>query len=252
MNNRLIPFLILALGFLQPLAGALAPVFNIGTPIGDATSGTSAPEQPFPAFFSIWSVIFATYAAFGVNGLVRPEEWPRRLGLPLVLAGVGNIVWMLSAQLIASQPLDFVLLAPIFISAWWAAREAEALRGTRSLGFQFGDAASGLLAGWISVATAISIPLTIRSFTGLAPSDFPWPMFWSTILSAGLFAWIFSSRISKSLWYFVAAGWGILGIAFHNWLETGMHLIGHFAAGCLIILLLLRLTRGAKPVKRAA
>ena len=252
MQNRLFPFLIFVLGVLQPLAGALAPAFGIGTPIGDATAGTSAPEQPLPAFFSIWGIIFAAFTALGVVGLWRPSQWLKPLGVPLALAGASNIVWMLSAQLIGSQPLDFVLLAPIFVFAWWAAREAEALRGTRSLTYYIGDAASGLLAGWISVATAISIPLTVRSFTGLGPSDFPWPMFWSTILSAGLLAWIFASRISASLWYFVAAGWGILGIAFHNWTETGMHLIGHFAAGCLALLLILRLTRGANAGKRAA
>ncbi|ABI78387.1 putative membrane protein [Hyphomonas neptunium ATCC 15444] len=252
MNNRLFPLLIFLLGVAQPLAGALAPAFGIGTPIGDATAGSAAPEQPLPAFFSIWGVIFAAYTALGVAGLWRPDQWPAPLGLPLVLAGAGNIIWMLSAQLIGSQPLDFVLLAPILVCAWWAAREAEALRGTRSLSVYLGDAASGLLAGWISVAAAISIPLTVRSLTWLEPTDFPWPMFWSTILTAALLAWIFASRISGSLWYFVAAGWGLLGIAFHNWLETGMHLIGHFTAGCLILLLTLRLTRGAKAGKRAA
>ena len=41
-----------------------------------------------------------------------------------------------------AQPLDFVLLAPIFVCAWWAAREAEAMRGTRSLGFYLGDGVS--------------------------------------------------------------------------------------------------------------
>lgn len=251
MQTRLFPLLIFVLGVLQPLAGALAPAFGIGTPIGDATAGSPAPEQPMPAFFSIWGVIFAAYTALGVAGLWRPEQWPARLGLPLALAGAGNIVWMLSAQLIGSQLIDFLLLAPIFVCAWWAAREAHTLRGTRSLCVYLGDAASGLLAGWISVAAAISIPLTVRSLTGLGPTDFPWPMYWTTILSAALFAWIFATRISASLWYFAAAGWGLLGIAFHNWFETGLHLIGHFTAGCLILLLILRLTRGAKPVKPA-
>lgn len=250
MQSRTLPLLLLIVGILQPLAGALAPAFGIGTPIGAATANSGAPEQPMPLFFSIWSVIFLAYAGFGLMGLLKPERWPGALGLPLLLAGLGNIVWMLSAQLIVYQPLDFLLLAPILACAWWAARRAEGLRGQDStLAFKVGDAASGLLAGWIPVATAISIPLTIRSFTGLAPTDFPWPMFWSAILSAGVFAWVFASRISRTLWYFVATGWGILGVAFHNWTETGMHLIGHVTAACLVILLILRLTRGAKPAK---
>lgn len=197
-------------------------------------------------------MIFAAYGAFGIAGLIAPQRWPRPLALPLILAGAGNIVWMLSAQLIVLQPLDFVLLFPILIAAWWAAREAEKLRAPGAgLTFHIGDAASGLLAGWLSVALSISVPLTVRSLTPIAPTDFPWPMFWSALLPAGLLAWLFAARISRSLWYFAAAGWGILGIAFHNWLETGMHLIGHIAAGFLLLVLLLRLTRGSNPVKPA-
>ncbi len=246
MQNRTLALLIVIVGLLQPLAGALAPAFGIGTAIGAATADTNAPEQPMPAFFSIWGLIFASYVALGVAGLLRPDGWPRQAGMPMLLAGLGNIVWMLSAQLIVWQPLDFLLLAPVFLFSWWAARIVDGARGAeRSAGFYIADAASGLLAGWVSVAIAISLPLTVRSFSGLGPTDFPWPMYWTTILSAGALAWLFASRISRSLWYFAAAGWGLLGIAFHNWYETGLHLIGHFTLGCLIILLLLRLTRGA-------
>lgn len=253
MQSRHLPLLILIVGILQPLAGTLAPVFGIGTQIGSSTGGTNAPEQPLSAFFSIWGVIFAAYAAFGLAGLLRPERWPWRMAAPLLLAGVSCVIWILAAQLIDSQPLNFILLAPVFAGAWWAARRLESHRGEpRSAGFYLGDAASGLLSGWIAVATAVSIPLTIRTFTGLGPTDFPWPMYWSAILSAGLFAWLFARFISSSLWYFAATGWGLLGIAFHNWYETGLHLVGHFTLGCLIILLLLRLTRGANASKRAA
>ena len=250
MQTRLLPLMILVLALAQPLAGALAPAFGIGTPIGNATAGTDAADQPLPAFFSIWSLIFAAYGAFGIAGLVRPESWPAGIGRPLLLAGLGNIAWMLNAQLIVSQPLDFLLLLPILGAAWWAQRQAEKLRKPGAgLSFHLGDAASGLLAGWISVALAISVPLTIRSLSGLAPTDFPWPMFWSAIGTAALLAWIFAGRISRSLWYFAAAGWGILGIAFHNWFETGMHLIGHMAAVMLALILDLRLTRGAKAAR---
>ncbi|AXE63249.1 hypothetical protein HPO_00520 [Hyphomonas polymorpha PS728] len=252
MQSRTLPLLVLIVGILQPLAGALAPLTGIGIPVGDANRAAQAPEQPMPLFFSIWGVIFAVYIAFGLAGLRKPESWPQAIGLPLLLAGVGNIIWMLSAQLLNLQLLNFILLGPIFLFAWLAARSAHDLRGgAASASYYIGATASGLLAGWISAATAVSIPLTIRNLTGLGETDFPWPMFWATLGSAGVFAWLFASRISASLWYFAALGWGILGIAFHNWVETGMHLIGHIAFGCLILLLLVRLTRGAKPVRPA-
>lgn len=251
---RLIALMILITGLAQPLSGALAPAFGIGTPIGAATAGLDMPEQPLPAFFSIWSVIFAAYTAFGVAALIRPPVWLMRFSLPLLAAGVFNIVWMLSAQLIASQPLDLVLLAPIIAASWWAARIAAKLNagGERGLTFRFAGAASGLLAGWISVATAISIPLTVRSLTILGPSDHPWPMVWTTLITAGVFAWLYTRFISPALWYFIASGWGLLGIAFHNWLETGMHLVGHIAAAVLLLLLLWRLTQGVKLARPLA
>ncbi len=251
---RLLALLIVMTGLAQPLSGALAPAFGIGTPIGGATAGLDMPEQPLPAFFSIWSVIFAAYTACGVAALIRPPAWLVPFGVPLLIAGLFNIAWMLSAQLIASQPLDLALLAPIIAASWTAAHIAARLNagGERGLTYRFAEAASGLLAGWITVATAISIPLTVRSLTILGPSDHPWPMVWTTLITAGLFAWLYTRFISPALWYFIAAGWGLLGIAFHNWLETGMHLVGHITAAVLILLLIWRLTQGAKLARRTA
>ncbi len=248
--TRALPWLILLLGILQPLSGALAPVFQIGTPIGASTAGTDAPEQPLPAFFSIWGVIFLAYAGFGLAGLLRPFEGYARIGVPMLWAGIGNIVWMLSAQLIDLQPLNFVLLAPIFAGAWIAAARLDDLRGTvAGPVFQVADIASGLLAGWISVATAISVPLTIRTFTALGPTDFPWPMFWCAIAVAAAAAYVFASRISRSPWFFAALGWGLTGIVLNNWLRTGMHWIAFMAAVGTATILFLRVTRGAKRSK---
>jgi hypothetical protein len=245
--KRALPWLILCLGILQPLSGALSPIFGIGTPIGDATAGLDAPEQPLPAFFSIWGLIFLAYAGFGLAGILRPTAWYPRIGWPMLAAGAANIVWMLSAQLIASQPLNFALLAPILIAAWLAAARLQTLRGQeRGATFWLGGAASGLLSGWISVATAISVPLMIRTFTGLAPTDFPWPMFWTTFATAGLAAYVFSTRISRSLWFFAALGWGFFGVVLNNWLRTEMHLIAIMAAIGTATIVLLRVTRPAK------
>jgi hypothetical protein len=248
--TRALPWLILLLGILQPLSGALAPVFGIGTPIGDASASTRAPEQPLPAFFSIWGLIFLAYAGFGLAGILRPAAWFAKVGWPMLAAGLANIVWMVSAQLIVSQPLDFLLLAPIFGSAWIASARVQALRASDSgLTLKAADAACGLLAGWISVATAISIPLTIRTFTGLAPTDFPWPMFWTTFAAACLASWLFSTRISRSLWFFAALAWGLLGIVLNNWLRTEMHLLAGMAALGTATILLLRVTRPPKRFK---
>jgi hypothetical protein len=248
--TRALPWFILLLGVLQPLTGALAPLTGIGTPIGAATAGIEAPEQPLPIFFSIWSVIFLAYAGFGIAGLRWPADWYARVGWPLLLAGIANVIWMLSAQLIAVQPLDFLLLAPVLAAAWIAAARAEALRpASHDLLYSVADLATGLLAGWISVAIAISVPLTIRTVTNLGPTDFPWPMFWTAFTLAGFAAWIFTARVSRSLWFFVALGWGLVGIVFNNWQNTEMHWIALVAGLGTATILLLRVTRGANRTR---
>lgn len=251
--TRALPWLILLLAVLQPLSGALAPAFGIGTPIGAATAGTDAPEQPLPAFFSIWGVIFLAYAGFGLSGLRKRPAWFDRVGAPMLFAGLANILWMLSAQLIGLQLVNFLLLGPIFAAAWIAAARLDAER-TLSPGaaFHVADAATGLLAGWISVAAAISVPLTIRTVTGLGPTDFPWPMFWIAVAVAAAASWIFAVRISRSPWFFAALGWGLTGIALNNWLRTEMHGIAIMAGVGTATILFLRVTRGAKRRKSGA
>jgi hypothetical protein len=250
--TRALPWLILLLGVLQPLSGALVPAFGIGTPIGADSAGLDAPEQPLPAFFSIWGLIFLAYAGFGLTGILRPAGWYARIGWPMLLAGLANVVWMVSAQLIGWQPLNFALLAPIFVAAWIACARLEAVRQEASgATFQISDAASGLLAGWISVATAISVPLTIRTFSGLAPTDFPWLMFWATFAVACAASWIFTAFVSRSLWFFAALGWGFLGVVLNNWLQTEMHFIAIGAAIGTATILLLRVTRASNRTKLA-
>lgn len=241
-----LPLIILLFGILQPLSGALAPALGIGTPIGNATRDMTLPEQPLPVFFSIWSVIFLGYFLFGLAYWRAREPWMDRIAIPLAWAGLFNIVWMLSAQLIASQPLDFLLLFPIAIAAWIAAWRADSLR---EMGWSpkkaLADFASAMLSGWITVAVAISIPLTLRTFTDIGATDFPWQMLWITLVTACLAAWMFARYISRSWWYFIALAWGVMGIVLNNWLVTGMHWLAIMSAIVLSITICLRLFRGA-------
>lgn len=241
-----LPLILVVLSFLQPLSGALAPLLGIGTPIGDATRGIDAPEQPLPVFFSIWSVIFLGYFLFALAAWRAREPWMMRVAVPLAWAGALNVVWMLSAQLIVSQPLDFLLLFPIGLAAWIAAYKVDRLRETGGAPLKtLADAATGLLAGWISVAIAISIPLTIRSYTTLGPTDIPWNMLWITLITGGVAAWMFARYISRSWWYFIALVWGLCGIVLNNWTVTGMGWLAITTGGIMVFILMLRLLRGA-------
>lgn len=253
MTTRHLALVLILLGLLQPLSGALAPVFDIGTQIGAATRETDAPEQPLPAFFAIWGVIFLAYAGFGAALALKPQDAARPVAMAMIAAGAFNILWMLSAQLIDSQPLNALLLAPIIAAAWLAARRLATLREPITLPVRrTADAATGLLAGWISVATAITVPLTIRTFSGLGPTDHVWPMLWTSLGLAALAAWLFNRFISPSLWFHAALVWGLAGIVLNNWLQTGMHGLAAVAGVVTATILLVRVTRAQKRIKPMA
>lgn len=243
----------IALAILQPLSGALAPVLGVGTPIGAATRGLNAPEQPLPVFFAIWSLIFGAFLVFGLIAWRRREPWMLSVAKPLALAGLGNIVWMLSAQLVASQTLDFLLLFPIAAFSWLAAARFDRLRGMGGSPEKLvADAATGLLAGWILVAASISVPLVIRNFAGYGPTDFPWQMLWITLVSAAFGAWMFARYVSCSLWFFAALSWGLLGILANNWINTGMGWLAIITGVSGVLILALRLLRGADGIRTPA
>ena len=245
MKSYFLPSFI-ALGILQPLSGALAPTLGIGTPIGNATRGLDAPEQPLPVFFAIWGLIFGAFLVFALIAWRRREPWMLTVAKPLALAGLGNIVWMLSAQLITSQALDFLLLFPIAAFSWLAALRFDRLRGMGGSPEKLvADAATGLLAGWILVAAGISLPLVIRNTLGYGPTDYPWQMLWITLGFAAFGAWMFARYVSRSLWFFAALAWGLLGILANNWINTGMGWLAIMTGVSGGLILALRLLRGA-------
>ena len=241
-----LPRALVLIGLLQPLAGALAPLTGLGTPIGATTRTLGAPEQPLAAFFSIWGLIFGAFLAFGYLAWRRREPWMHAVGTPLALAGIANIVWMLSAQLIAWQPLDFLLLFPIAVFSWTAAARFDRMRGMGGSVEKFvADMATGLLAGWILVAAGISVPLLIRHVAPYGPTDFPWQMLWACLGTIAFGAWMFARYVSRSLWFFAALAWGLLGIIANNWTVTGMGWLAIMTGVSGGLILSLRLLRGA-------
>lgn len=242
-RNALLP--IAALQFLIPLLPRLGIGRNVGAAAREDYAGLP-PEQPLSAMFSIWGVIFTLFAIFTVYALRKDDTLVHRLAPPLAFAGALNCIWMLSAQTLNLQLLNFALLFPIAFFAWAAARKFDLMRGMGGSAIKLtADAVTGLLSGWITVAIAISVPLTLRNVSSLGASDYPWQMLWATLITASLGAYLFSRFISRSLWFFVAAGWGLLGIILNNWYITNMGWLAIVTGIMTLIILYLRLTRGA-------
>ncbi len=220
-NSRFFLLLAALAQFLAPLL----PLFGIGESIGErAVSGGIPPELPTGIFFSIWSVIFLGFLLIAILHLRTPDHVTRQIAAPLALAGFGNVLWMVSAQSIGSVWLDLLLLLPIGFFAWEAAYRldrTETYNGTaRSILY---GVTVGMLAGWLSVAVSISVPDVGRWLLGRGPGDGVWQSLWMALVPATLLATVFANYVSRNGWYFVALGWGLLGIIVNNWVRLEMH-----------------------------
>lgn len=205
------------------------------------------PELPLGVFFSIWGIIFLGYLVTAILANARPEHISERLAPPLALAGIGNIVWMLSSQLIGNVLLDFIILLPILFCIWEAAHRLDRSSGYDGTGRSILHGLTvGLFAGWLAVAVSISIPDVARWVLGRGVSDFIWQSLWMALVPAGLFAWLFASRVSKSLWFFVALAWGLIGIAMNNWYRLETHGLAILTLATGIFVIGRRLHRGAR------
>lgn len=239
---------------LAQFAAPLLPRFGFGESIGArALADGIPPELPPGIFFAIWGVIFVGYLAIAVRNFHAPGPVGDRISAPLALAGLGNVIWMVSAQSVGSVWLDFLLLLPIGFFAWETAHrldQADSYDGTaRSVLY---GATVGLLAGWLTVAVSISLPDLVRDLLGRGPSDAPWQSLWLTLVPAVILAIVFANYVSRSGWYFVALGWGILGIVVNNWARLGTHALAIAAAlvGAYILFRRMRFgARGSYPAK---
>mgnify|MGYP006276049487 CR=1 FL=1 len=210
-----------------------------------------APEQPPGIFFAIWGPIFAAMIGFGLFAFVKRDHVAIRMAPPLTLAAALGTIWMLLEQFAPASPLGFPVLAGLAAAAWWAAARFEAMRGLGGSPAKFmADLASGLLAGWMSVAVAISLPDLIRGPAGLAPTDAVWPMLALVLGFAGVAAWAARRAVTSSPWFTLALAWGLVGLAINNWTLTQLHLPA-LAAGLAAVLVLRYGFMGAPHAVRA-
>lgn len=240
-------FLLLPVALLQLLTAYVPTALGWGEPIGTrATADGIPPELPPGLFFAIWGPIFLAYVVIAIYALAKDTELVRRLAFPLVISGLLTAIWMVSSQVIGNPLMDFVLLIPVFCATWLAAYRFDTMRGLGGSVIKWtADILTGLLAGWLTVATAISVPRAGRYLLGQGPTDSEWISLWSVIATISVATYVFKRRISRSAWYYWAAAWGLLGIIVNNWTRTGFGYFGWITLFFGIWLIQRRLTRGA-------
>jgi Flp pilus assembly protein TadB len=73
-----------------------------------------------------------------------------------------------------------------------------------------------------------------------------------TLVPAALAAWAFARCVSRSPWFFVSLAWGLVGILLNNWTVTGMTWLAIVTGALTVLVLYLRLTRGAHGARSQA
>ncbi|MEM5516007.1 hypothetical protein WNY37_03530 [Henriciella sp. AS95] len=227
----------------------LLPLFGLGETVGRRATGEGIPpEIPLGIFFSIWSVIFLAYLVFALLAVFKPTYLEQRLTPPLLIAGAGNVVWMLSAQFFGNDWVNFLLLMPILVFAWESAFRLHRMGGWDGTGRRFLAALlTGLLSGWIAVAISISVPGLVRDLRGLQETDQVWISLWAALVPAAILAWAFARYVSRGWWFYVAFSWGLTGVVLNNWLRTGTHLLAIAAAIAGLYILWRRLRTEPRP-----
>lgn len=231
----------------------LLPAMGIGQSIGDrATAAGLPPELPTGIFFSIWGIIFLGFLGIAVLSLLRRSYPIQKIAMPLALAGLGNVIWMISAQSLDLSWLNFVLLIPILLCIWEAAHRLDRIGGFDGTPISLLLCLTiGLFAGWISIAVSISVPDLVRGILGRGASDFVWQSLWLALVPALVLAWLFASRVSRNFWYFVALAWGLTGIIVNNWFRLETHALALAVTALGAYALFRRVRFGAKGSQAA-
>ncbi|WP_135466556.1 hypothetical protein [Crenalkalicoccus roseus] len=208
---------------LQPLAGALAPVFGVGTTIAAMTEQSRTPAVPAGYAFGIWSLLFLLAILYGIWQALPAQRDSRLLAAlrgPLALAFALNIAWMLAAQLLGNG-WHLVLIMGGLVAATLTAL-GRVVRAPPASGAErwLVRPLAGLLAGWISAATFANLSITARwagfGWFGLSESGAAALV---VLLAAGFGAAVLL-RLHGAPWYAAGLAWALLAILVANlWLR---------------------------------
>lgn len=230
---------------LRTFAIVTAALFAVATPIVQALTGTIAVgqgdlvndgNQTIEAAgyaFSIWGLIYLGLVAYAVyQALPSTRETPglRALGWPSVIAMAGCGLWLIAASVDAK----WATVAIITVSA--LSLTLPLLKRyplQHSVEYWLVAAPLSLLAGWLTIASAINLLTVLTSYDVITPEAAP------TWAAGGILAvtaaGIGLSLKSKNWVYPLPIAWGLVGVATAEYGDRQM--IAMAAAGAAVVTL---------------
>ncbi|WP_043829065.1 hypothetical protein [Muricoccus aerilatus] len=201
---------------------AFFPALGMGTSMAAVAAASRTPVVPAGYAFSIWSLIFALAAAYGIWQFIpanRGSPLAQRTGWPLAGAFAANTLWEFISQLSASVGFGLFLIIVIgtacALTALFVARNTpEAGLGARWIVTPL----TGLLAGWLTAASFVNLSTAART-AGMMPEHGIGATLFAVVIllaaggAAAAIAWLLRR---DAAWFAGAVGWAFLAVIAAN------------------------------------
>ncbi|WP_423299943.1 tryptophan-rich sensory protein [Glutamicibacter nicotianae] len=215
-----------------------------GTPIQQAAGGYLSADAtllaPAGPAFSIWSVIYAGLAVYGIFQLTpagRRSAWAARLRMPALLSALLNAAWITVVQLGWLGVSVAVIFALVACLAWMLSIMMAGTPGSRTE-YWIMWLTFGIYLGWVCVASIANTAAWLLSLgVGEGASWTPGLAVVLLVAAAGIGLGItaYSGRIFTA----VAIAWGLAWIGASRLAGSNQsELVGYAGLGCAALLLL--------------
>lgn len=217
------PFMMTNKPAFRTIAVVAAALFAVATPIVQSLMGTIAVgqgdlvndgNQTLEAAgyaFAIWGLIYAGMMAYaGYQALPSTPNTPglRMLGWPSVVAMTGCGAWLIAAAMDAKwATVAIIVLAAASLCVPLVKRYPV----QRSADFWFVAAPLSLLAGWLTVASAINVLTVLTSYQVIQPDA---AQAWAAGgIVAVMIVGVGITAVSRNWVYPLPIAWGLIGVA---------------------------------------
>ena len=251
-QDQLRRLILLILPWVQ-IGTAFLPALGMGSSMAAVSAASRTPVVPAGYAFSIWGLIFALAAAYGIWQFLpanRDSALARRTGWPLAGSFAANTLWQTTSQLTGS--VGFGLLAIILVSLACALTALFLARNTPEAGVGprwIVTPLTGLLAGWLTAASFVNLSSAARQ-AGMLPEHGLGATLAAVVVllaaggAAAALAWLLRRDAG---WFAGALLWAFLGVVAANLGVNQVNIPAALTAAVMLALVLAVAWQGRRP-----